>query len=48
MTDSLIVDDLQSIISKGNDAKYAETRYQSRVTNEVIFSNGELETIRYC
>jgi TldD protein len=45
MTDSLIVDDLQSIISKGNDAKYAETRYQSRVTNEVIFSNGELETI---
>jgi TldD protein len=45
MTVSLIVDDLQSIISKCKDAKYTETRYQSRVTNEVIFSNGELETI---
>jgi TldD protein len=45
MAVSLIVDDLQSIISKCKDAKYTETRYQSRVTNEVIFSNGELETI---
>jgi TldD protein len=46
MTNSLVIDDLKSIISKSRDAKYIETRYLSRVTNEVNFSNGELETIR--
>ena len=46
MTTSLVIDDLQSIISKSRDTKYIETRYLSRITNEVNFSNGELETIR--
>src|SRR5437016_3728989 len=46
MTKSLIIDDLRSVISKSKGAKYVETRYQFRTTNEVIFSNGELEMIR--
>lgn len=46
MTNSLIIDDLRSVISKSKGSKYVETRYQSRITNEVIFSNGELEMIR--
>ena len=36
----------RSIISKSKGAKYVETRYQFRTTNEVTFSNGELEMIR--
>src|SRR5919199_3756584 len=46
MTDSLIIDDLRSVISKSKSVKYVETRYHSRITNEVIFSNGELEMNR--
>jgi TldD protein len=46
MTNSLIIDDLRSAISKSKGAKYVETRYQFRTSNEVIFSNGELEMIR--
>jgi TldD protein len=46
MTNSTLIDDLQSIISKSKGAKYVESRYQSRTTNEVNFSNGELEIIR--
>jgi TldD protein len=46
MTDSLIIDDLRSVISKSKGVKYVETRYHSRIANEVIFSNGELEMIR--
>src|SRR5919199_1855558 len=46
MSTSLVIDDLRSIISKSRDTKYIETRYLSRITNEVNFSNGELETIR--
>src|SRR5919198_642398 len=46
MTNSLVIDDLQSVISKSKDATYIETRYQSRISNEINFSNGELEVIR--
>jgi TldD protein len=46
ITNPLIIDDLRSVISKSKGSKYVETRYQSRITNEVIFSNGELEMIR--
>jgi TldD protein len=46
MTNSTLIDDLQSTISKSKGAKYVESRYQSRTTNEVNFSNGELEIIR--
>jgi TldD protein len=46
MTHSLTTDDLRSVISKSKGAKYVETRYHSRITNEVNFTNGELETIR--
>ena len=46
MTNSTLIDDLQSIISRSKGAKYVESRYQSRTTNEVNFSNGELEIIR--
>ena len=46
MTNSTLIDDLQSTISKCKGAKYVESRYQSRTTNEVNFSNGELEIIR--
>ena len=48
MTNSLIIDDLQFVISKSKGAKFVETRYQFRTTNEVIFSNGELEIILDC
>jgi TldD protein len=44
--ESYIFDDLKSLISKGNGATYVEARYQSRITNEIAFSNGELERIR--
>ncbi len=46
MTNLLVIDDLYSLISKAKDTKYVEIRYQSRTTNEVNFSNGELERIR--
>ena len=46
ITNSLIIDDLRSVVSKSKGAKYVETRYQFRTTNEVTFSNGELEMIR--
>ena len=46
MTNLLVIDDLCSLISKAKDTKYVEVRYQSRTTNEVNFSNGELERIR--
>ncbi|MGC2428504.1 MAG: TldD/PmbA family protein [Nitrososphaeraceae archaeon] len=46
MIHSLVIDDLQTIISKSRGTKYVEARYQSRITNEVNFSNGELEMIR--
>jgi TldD protein len=46
MTNLLAIDDLYSLISKAKDTKYVEVRYQSRTTNEVNFSNGELERIR--
>src|ERR687886_568448 len=46
MTASLVIDDLRCIISKSRDTKYIETRYLSRITNEVNFSNGDLDTIR--
>jgi TldD protein len=46
MTSLLVIDDLLSLISKAKDTKYVEVRYQSRTTNEVNFSNGELERIR--
>ncbi|HYZ50382.1 MAG TPA: DNA gyrase modulator, partial [Nitrososphaeraceae archaeon] len=39
-------DDLKDLISKTNGATYVEARYQSRITNEIAFSNGELERIR--
>ena len=45
-TDSYIFDDLKRLISKCNGAAYVEARYQSRITNEIAFSNGELERIR--
>ena len=43
MTSLLVIDDLLSLISKAKGTKYVEVRYQSRTTNEVNFSNGELE-----
>ena len=46
MKDLLAIDDLTSIVSKGVHETYIEARYQSRLTNEVNFSNGELERIR--
>ena len=44
--DEAIFDELYSLISKISGAKYAETRYQCRIINEVNFSNGEIELIR--
>ena len=46
MKDLLAIDDLTSFVSKGVHETYIEARYQSRLTNEVNFSNGELERIR--
>src|ERR1043165_2869487 len=46
MANSLVFDDLRSVISKSRDTKYIEACYLSRITNEINFSNGELETIR--
>lgn len=44
--DETIFDELYSLISKSSGTKYAETRYQCRIINEVNFSNGEIELIR--
>jgi TldD protein len=41
-----IADSLESMISSSNGATYVEGRYQSRVTSEVNFINGELQRIR--
>jgi TldD protein len=41
-----IADSLRSMISSSKSATYVEGRYQSRVTSEVNFINGELERIR--
>ena len=46
MEESLIIDDLQYLISKSEAANYIEARYQLRIINEVSFSNGELDRIR--
>ncbi len=41
-----IFDQLYSLVSKSNGAKYVETRYHCRIINEVNFSNGEIELMR--
>src|ERR687888_1413063 len=41
-----IIDRLRSFISNSGGASYIEARYQSRLTTEVNFVNGELERIR--
>src|SRR6266511_1789777 len=41
-----VADSLRSMISSSKSATYVEGRYQSRVTSEVNFINGELERIR--
>ena len=41
-----IADSLESMISSSKGATYVEGRYQSRVTSEVNFTNGELQRIR--
>jgi TldD protein len=44
--DAHVADSLRSMISSSKGATYVEGRYQSRVTSEVNFINGELERIR--
>jgi TldD protein len=44
--DARIADSLRSMISSSKSTTYVEGRYQSRVSSEVIFINGELERIR--
>src|ERR671923_243189 len=44
--DAHVTDSLRSMISSSKSATYVEGRYQSRVTSEVNFMNGELERIR--
>ncbi len=41
-----VADSLRLLISTSHGATYVEARYQSRVTSEVNFINGELERIR--
>jgi hypothetical protein len=41
-----IIDQLYSLVSKSSGARYAESRYQCRIINEVNFSNGEIELMR--
>jgi TldD protein len=41
-----IVDSLRSLISYSKGASYVEARYQTRLTTEVNYVNGELERIR--
>jgi TldD protein len=41
-----IADSLESMISSSKGATYVEGRYQSRVSSEVNFTNGELQRIR--
>ena len=45
-SDIHVADSLRSMISSSKSATYVEGRYQSRVTSEVNFINGELERIR--
>lgn len=42
----IAIDDLVSLLSYAKGAQYVEARYQSRITNEVNFGNGQLERIR--
>jgi TldD protein len=44
--DGRAIDSLRSLISHSKGASYVEARYQSRLTTEVHFVNGELERIR--
>src|ERR671922_1856089 len=44
--DAHVTDSLRSMISSSKSATYVEGRYQSRMTSEVNFINGELERIR--
>src|ERR671925_1553255 len=44
--DAHVTDSLRSMISSSKSATYVEGRYQSRVTSEVNFINGELQRIR--
>ncbi len=44
--DACVADSLSSMISSSKSATYIEGRYQSRMTSEVNFVNGELERIR--
>jgi TldD protein len=44
--DGRVIDSLRSLISYSPGASYVEARYQSRLTTEVNFVNGELERIR--
>jgi TldD protein len=41
-----VFDQLYSLVSKSNGAKYVETRYHCRIINELNFSNGEIELVR--
>jgi TldD protein len=45
-SDIHVADNLRSMISSSKSATYVEGRYQSRMTSEVNFINGELERIR--
>jgi TldD protein len=44
--DGHVIDSLRSLISYSRGTSYVEARYQSRLTTEVNFVNGELERIR--
>lgn len=44
--DGHVIDTLRSLISSSRGASYVEARYQSRLTTEVNFVNGELERVR--
>lgn len=44
--DACVADSLRSMISSSKSASYIEGRYQSRMTTEVNFVNGELQRIR--
>jgi TldD protein len=45
MNDGLSIENLRTLIRKYPEDYYLEARFQSRVLNEVTFSNGELEKI---
>lgn len=46
MPDNGAIDRLRSLISSSGGASYVEARYQSRLSTEVNFVNGDLERIR--